>query len=105
MIRFSFVEPTYLLTVGLVLLVISVVAGSDLGVQAPMLLVGLVWALHLSVGLAAIRLAVVNLTRWRMTVHWPDLALYIVGRLDRVDGIDAALTGDRSMALESWGRY
>jgi hypothetical protein len=48
MIRFSFVEPTYLLAVGLVLLVIAMVIGSDLGLRAPMLLVGLVWVLHLS---------------------------------------------------------
>ena len=63
MIRFSFVEPTYLLAVGLVLLVIAVVMGSDLGLRAPMLVVGLVWVLLLSVGLAVIRLAIVNLAR------------------------------------------
>jgi hypothetical protein len=97
MIRFSFVEPAYLLTVGLVLLVISMVVGSDLGVRAPMLLVGLVWTLHLSVGLAAIRLAVVNLTRWRMTVHWPDLALLLMAGL-----IASLVLAPLSLVIDQW---
>lgn len=67
MIRFSFVEPVYLVTVGLVLLVIAIVIGSDLGLRSPMLLLSLVWVFQLSAALAMIRLAIVNLARWRAT--------------------------------------
>lgn len=97
MIRFSFVEPTYLLAVGLVLLVIAMVIGSDLGLRAPMLLVGLVWVLHLSVGLAVIRLAIVNLARWRVTARWPDLVLLLLAGL-----IASLVLAPVSLVIDQW---
>jgi hypothetical protein len=97
MIRFSFVEPTYLLAVGLVLLVIAMVIGSDLGLRAPMLLVGLVWVLHLSLGLAVIRLAIVNLARWRATARWPDLGLLLLAGL-----IASLVLAPVSLAIDQW---
>ena len=97
MIRFSFVEPTYLLAVGLVLLVIAMVIGSDLGLRAPMLLVGLAWALHLSVGLAVIRLAIVNLARWRVTARWPDLGLLLLAGL-----IASLVLAPVSLVIDQW---
>jgi hypothetical protein len=74
-IRFGFLEPSYLLAAGFVLLCTFVSVGSDLGLQAPVMLIGLVWALHLAVGLASIRLGVISLSRWSATARWPDLAL------------------------------
>ena len=97
MIRFSFVEPTYLLAVGLVLLVIAMVMGSDLGLRAPILLVGLVWVLHLSVGLAVIRLAIVNLARWRATARWPDLGLLLLAGL-----IASLVLAPVSLVIDQW---
>jgi hypothetical protein len=97
MIRFSFVESIYLLAVGLVLLVIAMVMGSDLGIRTPMLLVGLVWVLHLSVGLAVIRLAIVNLARWRATVRWPDLGLLLLAGL-----IASLVLAPVSLVIDQW---
>lgn len=97
MIRFSFVEPTYLLAVGLVLLLIAMVIGSDLGLRAPMLLVGLVWVLHLSLGLAVIRLAIVNLARWRATARWPDLGLLLLAGL-----IASLVLAPVSLVIDQW---
>lgn len=97
MIRFSFVEPIYLLTVGLVVLVIAMALSSDLGLRTPILLVGLAWALHLSVGLAVIRLVIVNLARWRGSAHWPDLTLLLLA------GLTASLVlAPISLALDQW---
>jgi hypothetical protein len=80
-IRLSFIEPTYLLAVGLVLLGTFVSVGSKQGLEAPLLVIVLVWALHLSVGLLAIRTGVIGLSRLQMTAKWPDLALLVVAGL------------------------
>lgn len=77
LIRFDFVEPTYLVAAGAVIFGAVVSLGSDQGLQAPLLLVGLVWALHLSIGLAALRVAVIGLSRWPVTARWADPALLI----------------------------
>lgn len=97
MIRFSFVEPIYLLTVGLVVLVIAMALGSDLGLRAPMLLLGLVWALYLSVGLVVIRLVIVNLARWRRSARWPDLVLLLLAGL-----IASLVLAPVSLVLDQW---
>lgn len=81
LIRFDFVEPSYLLATGTVLLGIFVSLGSNLGLQAPALVIGLVWALHLLVGLTAIRVGVVSLSRWRQTATWPDFLLLAMAGL------------------------
>jgi hypothetical protein len=75
LIRFDFLEPAYLFAVGLVLLGAFVSLGGDLGLRAPLIVIGIVWALHLSVGLAALRISIISLSRWRATAGWPDLAL------------------------------
>lgn len=75
LIRFDFIEPTYLFAVGVMLLGAFVSLGSDVGVEAPTVVVGLVLALNLSVGLAALRVAVIGLSRWRATARWPDPVL------------------------------
>jgi hypothetical protein len=77
----NFIEPPYLLAVGLVLLGVFVAIGSNLGLQAPVLVIGLVWALHLSVGLAAIRATVIALSRWRVATRWPDLVVVLMAGL------------------------
>ena len=74
-IRLSFIEPSYLLAVGFVLLWTFVSVGSTQGLEAPLLVIVLVWALHLSIGLVAIRTGVIGLSRWPMTAKWPDLSL------------------------------
>ena len=81
LIRFDFVEPSYLLAVGALLLAAFVALGSDLGLQAPVLLIGLAWGLHLSIGLVALRTSVIGLSRWRVTANWPDLLLLVVAGL------------------------
>lgn len=77
LIRFDFVEPSYLLAIGLVLLGAFVALGSDLGLEGSVLLIGLVWALHLSVGLAVLRLGVIGLSRWQVTARWTDPLLLV----------------------------
>lgn len=77
LIRFDFVEPSYLFTVGVVLLGAFVALGSDLGLEGSVLLISLVWGIHLSVGLAALRLGVIGLSRWRVTARWADPALLV----------------------------
>ncbi|NDE02514.1 MAG: LytTR family transcriptional regulator [Gammaproteobacteria bacterium] len=72
LIRFDFLEPTYLLAVGIVLLGAVVSVGGDLGLRAPLIVIGIVWGLHLSVGLAALRLSVIGLSRWWATAGWSD---------------------------------
>ena len=81
LMRFDFIERPYLLAVGVVLFAAFLSLGSDLGLQAPVLVVGLVWAAHLAVGLAALRAAVIGLSRWRATARWPDLALLATAAL------------------------
>jgi hypothetical protein len=46
--------------------------------EAPLLAIVLVWALHLSVGLVAIRAGVIGLSRWPKTATWSDLSLLAV---------------------------
>lgn len=75
LIRFGFVEPAYLRVAGFILLGAFLSLGSNLGLQAPLLVVGFAWALHLTVGLAAIRMGVIHLSRWQLTAHWSDLWL------------------------------
>lgn len=77
-IRLSFIEPSYLLAVGFVLLGTFVSLGSNQGLEAPLLAIVLVWALHLSVGLVAIRAGVIGLSRWPKTAKWSDLSLLAV---------------------------
>jgi hypothetical protein len=77
-IRLSFIEPPYLLAVGFVLLGTFVSVGSTQGLEAPLLAIVLVWALHLSVGLVAIRAGVSGLSRWPKTATWSDLSLLAV---------------------------
>jgi hypothetical protein len=77
-IRLSFIEPPYLLAVGFVLLGTFVSVGSTQGLEAPLLAIVLVWALHLSVGLVAIRAGVIGLSRWPKTAKWSDLSLLAV---------------------------
>jgi hypothetical protein len=81
LIRFDFVEPSYLLAVGVVLLAAFVALGSDLGLEASVLLIGVAWGLHLSIGLAALRTSVIGLSRWRVTANWPDLLLLVLAGL------------------------
>jgi len=81
-IRFSFLEPSYLFAIGGLLLFAFVSAGADLGLEAPILVVALVLALQLFVGLISIRLGVISLSRWRISARWPDLLLLgVVGLL------------------------
>ena len=75
LIRFDFVEPSYLFAVGVVLFGAFVALGSDLGLEGSVLLISLVWGIHLSVGLAALRLGVIGLSRWRITARWADPVL------------------------------
>jgi len=77
LIRFDFIEPTYLFAVGVVLFGAFVALGSDLGLEGSVLLASLVWGIHLSVGLAALRLSVIGLSRWRLTAGWSDLVLLV----------------------------
>lgn len=77
LIRFDFVEPPYLLAVGVVLLGAFTALGSDLGLEGSVLLIGLVWGLHLSVGLATLRLCVIGLSRGRATSRWSDPLLLV----------------------------
>ena len=77
-IRLSFIEPPYLFAVGFVLLGTFVSVGSTQGLEAPLLAIVLVWALHLSVGLVAIRAGVIGLSRWPKTATWSDLSLLAV---------------------------
>jgi len=77
-IRLSFIEPPYLLAVGFVLLGTFVSVGSTQGLEAPLLAIVLVWALHLSVSLVAIRAGVIGLSRWPKTATWSDLSLLAV---------------------------
>lgn len=77
LIRFDFVEPSYLVAIGVVLLSAFVALGSDLGLEGSVLLIGLVWALHLSVGLAVLRLGVIGLARWPITARWADPVLLV----------------------------
>ncbi len=77
LIRFDFVEPSYLLAVGLVLFGAFVALGSDLGLEGSVLLISLVWGIHLTIGLAALRLSVIGLSRWRITARWTDPVLLI----------------------------
>lgn len=75
LIRLAFIEPPYLLAVGAILLGTFVSIGSKQGLEAPLLVIVLVWALHLSIGLVAIRAGVIGLSRWPVTAKWPDLVL------------------------------
>ena len=77
LIRFDFVEPTYLLAIGVVLFGAFVALGSDLGLEGSILLISLVWGIHLSVGLAVLRLGVIGLSRWRVSTRWPDPVLLV----------------------------
>lgn len=77
LIRFDFLESSYLLAVGVVLLGAFVALGSDLGLEGSVLLVGIVWGIHLSVGLAVLRLGVIGLSRWRVTTRWTDPGLLV----------------------------
>lgn len=77
LIRFDFVEPSYLFAVGVVLFGAFVALGSDLGLEGSVLLISLVWGIHLSVGLAALRLGVIGLSRWRVTARWADPVLLV----------------------------
>lgn len=81
LIRFDFVEPTYLVAAGLVIFGAVVSLGSDQGLQAPLLLIGMVWALHLSIGFAALRVGVIALARWPVTARWPDPVLLMAAGL------------------------
>ncbi len=75
LIRLGFIEPSYLLAVGFILLGTFISVGSKQGLEAPLLVIVLVWALHLSIGLVTIRAGVIGLSRWPVTANWPDLAL------------------------------
>jgi hypothetical protein len=75
LIRLGFIEPPYLLAVGFILLGTFISVGSKQGLEAPLLVIVLVWALHLSIGLVTIRAGVIGLSRWPVTANWPDLAL------------------------------
>ena len=75
LIRLGFIEPPYLLAVGFILLATFISVGSKQGLEAPLLVIVLVWALHLSIGLVAIRAGVIGLSRWPVTANWPDIAL------------------------------
>ena len=77
LIRFDFIEPSYLLAVGAVLFGAFVAVGSDLGLEGSVLLISLVWGIHLSVGLAVLRLGVIGLSRWRVTARWADPVLLV----------------------------
>ena len=77
LIRFDFVEPSYLFAVGVVLFGAFVALGSDLGLEGSILLISLVWGIHLSVGLAVLRLGVIGLSRWRVTARWADPVLLV----------------------------
>lgn len=81
LIRFDFLEPSYLLAVGVVLLGAFVALGSDLGLEGSVLLISLVWGVHLSIGLAVLRLSVIGLSRWRVTARWADLGLLAAAAL------------------------
>jgi len=81
LIRFDFLEPTYLFAVGVVLLGAVISLGGDLGLTAPLLLISIIWALHLSVGLMALRLGVIGLSRWRVTAGWSDPPLLAMAGL------------------------
>jgi hypothetical protein len=78
LIRLRFIEPPYLVAVGVALLGAFVSVGSKQGLDAPLLVIIVVWALHLSIGLIAIRAGVIGLSRWPMTAKWPDLSLLAV---------------------------
>ena len=75
LIRLGFIELPYLLAVGFILLGTFISVGSKQGLEAPLLVIVLVWALHLSIGLVTIRAGVIGLSRWPVTANWPDLAL------------------------------
>ena len=81
LIRFDFIEPSYLLAVGVVLFGAFLTLGSDLGLEGSFLLIGLVWALHLSLGLTILRVSVIGLSRWRLTARWGDPALLVAAGL------------------------
>lgn len=81
LIRFDFLEPSYLLAVGVVLFGAFVALGSDLGLEGSVLLISLVWGIHLTVGLAALRLSVIGLSRWGVTARWTDPVLLIAAGL------------------------
>lgn len=116
LIRFDFVEPTYLMAVGIVLLGAVVSLGGDLGLGAPLIVIGIVWALHLSVGLVALRVSVIGLSRWRATAGWSDPSLLAAAGLltslvlapfslaiDQVLTARGVVTGDQPLAdLGQW---
>ena len=77
LIRFDFLESSYLLAVGVVLLGAFVALGSDLGLEGSVLLIGILWGIHLSVGLAVLRLCVIGLSRWRVSTRWTDPGLLV----------------------------
>lgn len=81
LIRFDFIEPSYLISVGVVLLGAFVALGSDLGLQGSLLLISVVWGLHLSIGLAVLRLSVIGLSRWTVTARWTDPVILIAAGL------------------------
>ena len=81
LIRFDFVEPSYLLAVGIVLFGAFLTLGSDLGLEGWILLIGLVWALHVSLGLTILRASVIGLSRWRLTARWADPGLLVAAGL------------------------
>lgn len=81
LIRFDFIEPSYLLAVGVVLFGAFLTLGSDLGLEGSFLVIGLVWALHLSLGLTILRVSVIGLSRSRLTARWGDPALLVAAGL------------------------
>ena len=81
LIRFDFVEPSYLLAVGIVLFGAFLTLGSDLGLEGSILLIGVVWALHVSLGLTILRASVIGLSRWRLTARWADPGLLVAAGL------------------------
>ena len=85
LIRFDFVEPSYLLAVGIVLFGAFLTLGSDLGLEGSILLIGVVWALHVSLGLTILRASVIGLSRWRLTARWADPGLLVIGHDAKTD--------------------
>ncbi len=73
--RFDFLDPSYLVAVGVLLLTAFIAVGGDLGLQSSVPLIAAAWSLHLLIGLTLLRICVIRLSRWRPTTRWPDLAL------------------------------
>ncbi len=97
LIRFGFLEPGYLLAVGLLLLGLFGSIGGDFGIRAPQVLVVLIGALHLAVGLATLRLAVIGLSRFPAIARWPDLALLAIA-----GSLTSLVLAPFSFAIDQW---